>query len=365
MMTSNRSIRMFVLGAALLAACGGKKPVVEASLPPINIANDNIAIADSATVERGPSLSGTLAPEHSAQLRSQTNGSIIAMNVESGASVAAGQIVAVIDTFPLAESARSARSQFTSSQLNADLARRNHERMTTLHGAGAISDRDLELAHNQTVAADAALADAKNRLTSIEHQLSDAIVRAPFAGVVSERPANAGDVLQMGSPLMTIVDPTLLQLEASVPADQLAAVKTGAKVEFNVTGFAGRRFTGKVARISPTVDATTRQVRLFVTVPNGDRTIVAGAFAEGRVAVTSTRALTVPLTALDARAAVVSVKRLKNGKVESVPVTLGVRDDVAERVEITKGLQAGDSVLVGGALGTPVGAVVRPAHADH
>ena len=119
-----------------------------------------------------------------------------------------------------------------------------------------------------------------------------------------------------------------------------------------------------MARINPEVDPATRQVRLYVSVPNSNRALAAGAFAQGRVAVSSVRALTVPLTALDTKAAVPSVKRIRNGVVESVAVTLGVRDDVAERVEILTGLSAGDSVLVGAVLGTPVGAAVRVAHAN-
>ena len=353
---------MMLLAAA---ACGRKAPEAAGSAPPpANIAAENIAIADSALVEKGPSLSGTLAPERAAQLRAQVGGPILSLYVDEGGAVSAGQVVALIDTVSLAEAARSARSLLTSAQLADDVARRNQERSQTLHGAGAIADRDLELAHNQAVAADAALADARSRVTSAEHQLANATVRAPFAGVVSERPASSGDVLQVGSPILTIVDPTQLQLEASVPADQVSAIRVGTKVEFTVTGSPGETFTGKIARINPAVDPATRQVRVYVSVANGNRTLAVGAFVEGRIAVTSARALTVPLAALDSKAAVPSVKRIRNGMVESVPVTLGVRDDVAERIEVVKGLSAGDTVMVGGVLGTPVGVTVRIAHAN-
>ena len=365
MRNTNRPIQAALSIAMLLAACGKKPAATTAAPPPMNVANDNLVIADSAVIERGPALSGTLAPERLAQVRAQVGGAILAMYVDAGAVVSSGQLVALLDTLALSDAARSARSQLVSAQLAADVAKRNYERSQTLHAAGAIADRDLENAHNQSVASDAMLADVRSRVTSAEKMLANASIRAPFGGVVSERPANAGDVVQIGAPVLTIVDPTLLRLEASVPADLLATVKVGAKVEFNVTGIAGRRFTGKVARINPTVDPTTRQVRLYVTVLNNDRTIVAGAFAEGRVAVTSVRALTVPAGAIDPRAAVPSVKRVRNGVVESVPVTIGVRDDVAERVEITKGVSRGDTLLIGGALGTPVGTVVRPALADH
>ena len=363
-MTSRRALS-FVTVILMVAACGRKAPVAaDTAPPPANIAPASIAIADTALVERGPALSGTLAPERAAQLRAQVGGALLGLYVDEGSAVSAGQIVALIDTLSLAEAARSARLQLTSAQLADDVARRNHDRSVTLHAAGAIADRDLELAANQAAAADAALGDAKSRSATADHQLASAIVRAPFAGVVSERPASSGDVLQAGSPILTIVDPTALQLEASVPADQLENLKVGTKVEFTVTGSSSESFTGHIARINPAVDPATRQVRLYVSVPNPARALAAGAFAQGRVAVSSARALTIPLSALDTKAAVPTVKRIHNGLVESVAVTLGVRDDVAERVEVVHGLSAGDSVLVGAVLGTPVGSAVRIAHAN-
>ena len=185
------------------AAPGRSGAAAAASISP----PDNIATADSALVEKGPSLSGTLTPERAAQLRAQVGGALLALYVEEGSSVSAGQAVALIDTVSLAEMARSARSQLVSAQLGADVAKRNYERAQTLHAAGAISDRDLEVAHNQSVSADAVLADARSRVTTAEKQLTNAVVRAPFAGVVSERPASSGDVLQVGSPILTVVDP--------------------------------------------------------------------------------------------------------------------------------------------------------------
>lgn len=366
MTTSIRTRALLVSNVLVLAACGGRKTVdtPEAAPPTATVSAENVMIVDSGLVEKGPSLSGSLAPERSAQLRAQVGGTLLSLPVDEGAAVSAGQVVALIDTASLAESARSARSQLASAQLAADVARRNYERSGTLHAAGAIADRDLEVAHNQSVAADAGLADAKSRVTSAEKQLANAQVRAPFAGVVSERPASSGDVVQVGSAILTIVDPSQLQLEASVPADQLSSIQRGAKVEFAVTGYPGRSFSGTIARINPTVDPATRQVRLYVSVPNANRTLVAGAFAEGRVAVTSVRGLTVPLNAIDSKATVPSVKRIRNGVVESVPVTLGIRDDVAERVEVTRGLSPGDTLLIGGVLGTPVGTPIRVLQAN-
>ena len=138
------------------------------------------------------------------------------------------------------------------------------------------------------------------RLAAAQEQLEDTRVRAPFDGVVSERQADAGDVVQLGAALFSIVDPRRLRLEASVPAEQIGRLRQGTEVEFSVTGV-DRRITGRIDRINPVVDSATRQVRIYVAIPNPDQTLVAGLFAEGRVATDTKRAVAVPITAIDSR----------------------------------------------------------------
>src|SRR5918998_6199804 len=138
-------------------------------------------------------------------------------------------------------------------------------------------------------------------MVSAQEQLRKTAVRAPFAGVVSEREVSAGDVVQPGALLYTIVDPSSLQLEATVPAEQLQSLKVGTPVEFTVAGYGARRFQGRIDRINPSVDPATRQVRIYVTIPNRDQGLVAGLFAEGRVESERRRALAIPFAALDPR----------------------------------------------------------------
>jgi membrane fusion protein, multidrug efflux system len=157
------------------------------------------------------------------------------------------------------------------------------ERDTRLHQAGAVSERDLERSRTRVATAEAALADAQARLVSAKEQLDKTTVRAPFPGIVSEREISAGDVVQAGALLYAVVDPSSMQLEATVPADQLQSLKIGTPVEFTVSGYGARRFQGRIARINPSVDPATRQVRIYVTIPNRDQGLVAGLFAEGRV----------------------------------------------------------------------------------
>jgi RND family efflux transporter MFP subunit len=358
-----RSILVGALAGWLLVGCGGapsEEPATPDETPPVQVSATGISVADTAVIASGPALSGTLVAHRSAQLRPQVNGTILAMLAREGQSVAAGQLLAVLDTMVLADQARSARLAVRSAELAYETAKRNQARSEQLHQAGAIADREVESSRDQAAAAQANLEDIRSRSAAASKQLSNALVRAPFAGVVSEVPMSVGDVVQVGGPtaVAVVVDPTTLELEAGVPAQNLADLKPGALAEFSVSAHPGKLFSGTIARVNPTVDATTGQLRLYMRVPNLNHELAAGLFAEGRVTVTSVRGIAVPFTAIDERTPTPTVKRIRGGKVEVVPVTLGLRDDLAERVQVLSGLSRGDTVLVGGALGTPVGAQV-------
>jgi RND family efflux transporter MFP subunit len=158
-------------------------------------------------------------------------------------------------------------------------------------------------------------------------------------------------------------------LEASLPSEALAALKIGTPVEFEVRGYPGQVFDGHIERIAPAADPVTRQVTIFVDVPNTRGQLVAGLFAEGRVTTERRQAVVVPATAVDTSGQTPWVLRLRDGKAERVTVGIGVRDDRPERIEIVSGLAVGDVLLTGAARavtpGTPVtlsgaaGAAVR------
>jgi membrane fusion protein (multidrug efflux system) len=253
----------------------------------------------------------------------------------------------------------SARSAFNAASNAAERARRDLERMERLAQAGAIAERDLEQARLANNGAESQLADAQARLTLAQKQLDDAQIRAPFAGIVSVRSVSEGDVVAPGAALFSIVDPASMRFEASVPAAQLSQVKLGAPVAFTVSGYPDRRFTGKVARISPTVDPATGQVRIMVSVPNASSSLVAGLFADGRIATERRNGLTAPYSAVDMRGLKPTVLRLKGGLAERVEVALGVRDEDLERYEILAGVAAGDTLLIGAAQGITPGSAVK------
>jgi multidrug efflux pump subunit AcrA (membrane-fusion protein) len=130
-------------------------------------------------------------------------------------------------------------------------------------------------------------------------------------------------------------------------------------VSFSVSGYPDKRFTGRVSRINPVVDQGTGQVKIVVAVPNVSSSLVAGLFADGRVAAERRTGLTTPYSAVDMRGLKPTVLRLKGGVAERVEVELGVRDEDLERYEILTGVVAGDTLLIGAAQGITPGTTVR------
>ena len=366
------AIATLALGAAVLAAaCGGNgaapAPAETAAAARVSIGPESVVTVSTDEIRTGPLLSGELRAAREATVRAKMAGSVLEVRAEEGQAVQRGAVIARIEARPLQDALISSQSAVRSTEQSLAVAEREAERTASLVKGGALAERDLELARSAVAGAQAQLADARARLASVRQQLDDAIVTAPIGGVVSGRPANAGDVVSPGTPIAMIIDPSSMLLEASVPSEALAALRLGTSVEFEVRGYPGQTFDGHIERVAPAADPVTRQVTIFVDVPNTQGQLVAGLFAQGRVTSERRMAMVVPATAVDTSGHSPWVLRLRDGKAERVPVTLGVRDDRAERVEILSGIEAGDVLLTGAARavtpGTPVtvsGTVAAP-----
>lgn len=345
----------------LLAAAGCKgADESKAASPPsaMLVGPENIAVVKAQEIRSGPAVSGNITPEEQASVRAEIGGAVLSTSAEQGQAVSKGQPLARIDDATLREAELAARSAVTTAQNSVDINKRQMDRNDALLKAGAIAERDVELTRNQYSAAAAQLANAQAQLANTQKQLSKATITAPFSGIVSARQVSAGDVIQPGGALYTIVNPSTMRLEASVPANELSSVRIGVPVDFTVNGYPNRHFTGRVTNINPVADPTTRQVRIIASIPNAGNVLVGGLFADGHVASEVRSAPVVPLAAVDERGLKPFVMRIKNGVVAKTEVELGIRDGATETVEVKSGVAPGDTILLGAARGisekTPV-----------
>jgi membrane fusion protein (multidrug efflux system) len=361
------------LAFALALACGGAaacrgestaegkerdKAAANAGPAVVEVGHENLVTVKREQISTGPLISGTLAAEREATVRAEVGGSIVQMSTEEGKPVRQGQVIAKIEDQTLRDAYASAQSNVKSAENALAVAQREATRTENLVKAGALPERDLETVHNQVSAAQAQLANAQSQLATARKNLDNASVRAPMTGIVSKRPANSGDVVSPGTELFRIIDPSSMKLQASVPSEALREITVGLAVQFRVRGY-DQAFEGRIERISPSADPVTRQVSIFVTIPNKAGRLVAGLFAEGRITRAAREGLVVPVTAVNLNATPPWVMRVKDGKADRVQVKIGLRDDQTERVELVSGVQEGDQLLVGAAQGMTPGTPVR------
>jgi membrane fusion protein, multidrug efflux system len=347
--------------ATVTLATGCKRKTAEAAdtVQQLVVGTENITIARQGSVTNGPAISGSLDAELNATVRAQIAGSIVSTDADVGQTVKKGQLLGRIDASGLQDAYLSAKSAVSAAEATAAVAQRNLQRSQTLLQAGAIAQRDLETAQTQAASAQAAREDAKSRLATAQKNFDNTRITAPFDGIVSQKSVSPGDVVQPGGALFTVVDPSTMRLVASVPSDQVSMLRVGTDVTFTVTGYLGQEFHGKVTRVSPAVDPTTRQVQIIASIPNKSHTLITGLYADGRISSRTQEGIVVPQSAVDTRMQRPAVVKIKDGKVTRVDVTLGMRDPTSETVQITNGVAVGDTLLVAAAQGITPGTPVR------
>lgn len=345
-----------VLGAA---GCSRKAADAEPADTGVTIGPENIVVVALHTIETGPVISGSLEPDQQAVVRAEVAGAVLETYAEAGERVHQGQLLARLDDTAFRDQALSAKSAVATAQNANEIAQRNLQRSEALIKVGAIADRDLENARNAAMAAQTQLDNAKAVYVNAQKTLDKTRVTAPFDGVVSARNVSGGDYMSPGGAMFSLVNPATMRLEASVPANEMGEVKVGLPVRFEVTGYPGRSFSGRITRVNPTADPATRQVSLVARIPNDGHSLVGGLFAEGRVSTQSRKSTVIPLSAVDQKGIRPTVTALRQGKATPVAVELGIRDNVAETVEIRSGLAAGDTILVGAARGISPGTPVN------
>jgi membrane fusion protein, multidrug efflux system len=350
------AVLALAIGVGACKPPGGGAEATDAG--PMVVGRENVAKVVRDTISSGPRLAGSLEPKLQAQVRAEAGGDVTQVLVDLGQPVKKGELLAQIDATAARDQALSAQSSLAAAQNDLEVAKRQLDRTTRLVEAGALAERDMEVARSNVASAEARLGSARAAVATTGKQFSSATVRSPMDGVVSQRAVNRGDVVAPGAPLFTIIEPSSMRLEGSVPSSEIGAMKIGLPVRFTVRGYGTQTFEGTVERIAPAADPATRQIPILVSIPNVEGKLIAGLFAEGRVSTQTRQALVVPDSAVEIGASAANVMRLKDGKVEQVPVQVGVRDEATERVEIVSGVSEGDVLLTGPARtitpGTPV-----------
>lgn len=344
--TDAARLRVLLSAAALLlTACGGTSGAGDAA-PPVALGAADVAAV--AVVDFAPTVvvSGVLDPADVVRVRAQVGGTLRDLKVDRGTRVTKGQVMARVEAQGVTTGAESAKAGVAAAEAGLAVAQQRLDGAKKLFAAGAMAAVDLKAAQAGFDAAVAQGAAARSALAGADEAAERTLLRAPFDGWISERVVEPGESVKGEDPVFTVVDPRMLELKGQVGAADAARVRVGQTVVFTIDGLPGRELKGTVARVDPVANAATRQVGVFVRLPNGDGRVVAGQFARGRIrTAAATKALAVPVNALRGDADKPFVLVIDGGAVRRRPVSTGERNDDAGLQIISSGLKAGERVI--------------------
>ena len=289
-------------------------------------------------------LSGTLRGNQETDLAANAAGRVLATLVERGAAVKPGQVIAKLDVRAASLSAMEARAQAESVHAQQSQAQAECSRYDQLKAKGAISDLEYDRITTQcrTLPLSAEAASARARLAA--QNVGDGIIRAPFAGVVTERQIEVGQYVRQDTRVVTVVSLDPLRLELAVPESEVSKVKMDAEVRFTVAAFPEQRYLGKIRFISGALRSTTRDLVVEAVVPNPDKTLLPGMFADVELT-TGTRKLPgVPKVAIQTREGQAHAFALVGGRLEERLLSLG--PEAGDRVSVLKGAAVGDQMAL-------------------
>lgn len=314
----------------------------------IILAATDVKTVDRGTIEAGVQVSGDLKAIEEAVVRARLEGDLVGVYVREGDHVRQGQLLARFEDSEQESNRISAIADREAAQSDLETARWNADQSEQLFKAGAIAERDKRTAQQTLAASRARLAAAEARVRATTSLVTDTRALAPTTGVVARRNVENGEHVARGADMFTVVRSDVLELAAAVPARQANEIRVGQRVHFSA---AGRDLDGKVARMSPTIDPTTRSITVYVQVPNGAGLLKGNAFATGRVVSrTVDGAIVIPSTAIRQLPGVEKpfVYRLgADDALERAPVSIGIVDEAQAVAEVVEGLTVGDRIIVG------------------
>ena len=190
----------------------------------------------------------------------------------------------------------------------------------------------------------AQLSERRAQLALARQQLEDATIHAPFSGAITRRQAGPGEFLPTNAPIVTLVRQNPLRVRLGVPERQAARVRQGQTIEIRLEGVA-ERFTGRVVRLSPAIDAQNRSLLIEGEIPNPTGALRPGSFVEGAIVVNpDAQGLAVPGSAVVSFAGTERAFVVKDGALEDRVLRTGRRFPDG-RVEVLEGLAENEPIV--------------------
>ena len=314
--------------------------------PVVELAAGDVVRAEVRELRRGLPVSGSIRAVNSAYVKARVPGELQELKLREGDAVQAGQVVARIDRVEGQARLKQAEEQADAARAQIEIAERQFNNNKALVDQGFISRSALDTSQNNLHAAQATHKAALAAVDLARKGVEDTVLRAPIAGVVAQRLAQAGERVAIDARILEIVDLSRLELEATLSAADSVDLRVGQEATLQVEG-SPRPVTARVARINPSAQAGSRSVLAYLAIADTGG-LRQGLFAQGSVRIGASSALAVPLAAVRTDKPAPYVQVVEDGKIVHRPVQPGERGQAdKEQWVAVQGLAAGTTVVLG------------------
>ena len=313
----------------------------------------------------GIELPAEIKPQSDAAIYARASGYVKRFLVDLGSPVKEGALLAEIDTPELNQELAQARAQLAQTQATLTLSRTTAARWAELLKTGSVSEQDAAEKAADLELRSANVEAARANVRRLEEMQSFQHVLAPFAGVITARGVDVGQLVTAGSghELFHLAETATLRVFVRVPEATAASITIGQTAELSIAELPGRTFPAKVVRTAGAISADSRTLLTELAVDNANGKILSGSFAQIRFAPTQQEAaLTLPANTLLFRAEGPQVGVVDaGGQVQLRNITLG--RDFGQSLEVLAGVTAADRIIVNPSDSLMSGVAVRVAQA--
>jgi RND family efflux transporter MFP subunit len=292
-------------------------------------------------------LPGTLLGAMQAPVAARATGYLKRWTRDIGARVQKGEVLAEIESPDVDQQLSQAMATREQTAASLALTKRTVARSEELRKSGMVSQQLLDEHRSAVSVAQANLAAAEANVSRLREAQAFKRVTAPFAGIITKRNVDVGDLIDGGAarPLFILSTTDPLRLYVDVPQASANLVKVGQKVTVTQNEMRGRTFEGQVVRTSGAIDPATRTMQVEVTLPNKDGALLPGSYVQVALPLQGGSEVTVPTNVLVFRAEGVRVAAIDAaGKVKLLPVKVG--RNFGQRVEVLDGIHGGERLVM-------------------
>ncbi len=381
-MTHKKRWATWLVGAVVLALVGAaiaravlarraaqSAPTVAAAPLAMQIAPDEVWPLRRYSLVLGVPVSGALRAVHSASIKARVAGELQGLSLREGDSVRAGQEVARIEAVEMQARLRQAQQQAEAARAQVNISQRQYDNNRALVAQGFISRTALDTSQASLSAAQSSYQAAVAGADVARKSLADTVLRSPISGHIAQRLAHSGERVSVDMRILEVVDLSRMEVEALLSPVDSVRVRVGQTAQLYVEGSADSApIAATVARISPSAQAGSRAVPVYLTIENKTDVGVAehsalrqGLFVQGTLATGQADVLAVPLDAVRTDKPAPYVQIADNGRVAHRTVQTGARSQQGEQtlIAIEGGLAEGALVLTGRVGALPEGAALR------